>query len=144
MELVVGHTCRLREEKLLSAVVEYRKESDGEQYNAQSSNPLRQTSPEKQSVGQGFDVVEDSGSGGRESRHRFEKGIGDGGNVTAEIERKHSKNGEQQPAYRYDAIAVASVHMSFGSFTPQEHTSTNGYVDENSVDEVQVVAFPVA
>ena len=60
---------------------------NGKDDNPHPANPLRHTSPEKQSMRERLNVIQNAGSGGGEARHSLEKSVGEIGNVTAYIIR---------------------------------------------------------
>ena len=93
----MSHSGSLGRKELYAACGKDRENGNRKKDNPQSTDPLRQASPEKHTVGKGFNIIEYRSSCGSESGHRFEESIGDGINAPAEIKRKHPENGKEYP-----------------------------------------------
>ena len=90
MGTVVRHSRRFSREELHSSRGKDRKNGNREKHNPQTTDPLRQASPEKHTVGKGFNIIENSSSCSGKPGHGFEKGIGYRINASAKIKRKHA------------------------------------------------------
>lgn len=109
MGTIVCHSRRFSREELHSSGGKDRKNGNRKKYNPQTTDPLRQASPEKHTVGKGFNIIENGGSCGGKPGHGFEKSIGYRINASAEIKRKHAeevKNTHERVTTQYPSLRL--------------------------------------
>ena len=73
--VVLGHRRKLHVGEHHLAAPHRRQDHQREHHHAHTANPRRRHAPELQSAGQGFDIVQDRRSGGREARDALEPGV---------------------------------------------------------------------
>ena len=72
--------------------------SENEDDDAHSADPVRKAAPEQAGMAEGLDVRQDTGSGRRESGHRLKKRIGEVGNVARDHQRNRAQDTYDDPA----------------------------------------------
>ena len=78
---------------------------------ANAANPSRGNAPELQSLGQGFNVIEDRGSCGGEARNTLKESIDDGELTTKHQVRYGTEDTSCHPAACDDAKAFLDTHF---------------------------------
>ena len=73
--VVLGHRRKLHVGEHHLAAPHRRQDHQREHHHAHTADPRRRHAPELQSAGQGFDIVQDRRSGGREARDALEPGV---------------------------------------------------------------------
>ena len=97
MQLGLDRTSRLGGKHLDLSSHKRWQQGDGEEHDTQSTYPLRQRTPEKQSMWQHLHIIYNSGSRGRESRHRLKVGIRETMDVSTDQEWERAKETEDNP-----------------------------------------------
>ena len=120
MHLALGYTSGFGGKELYLVDAEDGKNSDGEEHDTQTTQPLGDAAPEEQGVGLAVDIVEDGGSGSGEARHGFEKGIGEAGDVAAQPIGEGAKEGKSYPAEGDGDVAIASRKFSLAILSEDE------------------------
>ena len=78
------------------------------EHYAQASYPLGKRSPKEYAMGQGLNIVDDSGTRRGESRHRLKIGIRETANVAAKHKGQRGKERIHDPHERHHEIGIAT------------------------------------
>ena len=144
MNLVVRHPRSLRREKHLIAHSKDRQYGNRKEHDSQSSNPLREASPEQHAVRKSFNIIQNGGSRSGKPRHGFKKRISHRRDTPTYIKRQHTETCEKQPRERHDAIPVASCHPVFSSSSQQNQSASHGHINQCRVNKINIVFLPIA
>ena len=110
----------LGSEHLDTSAHERGKHGNGEEDDTQSANPLHERPPEQDAMRQCLHIVDDRGTRGGESRHRFEISIGETIHTPVDEEREHAKEREDHPDQRDHHVGIATAQGVLGLATEVE------------------------
>ena len=120
-KFLVTHAGHLSAIELHAAEAEHRQDSDGEDDDSHTSEPLHQRSPEEDRVGHGGHVADDGSAGGGEARHGLKPCVRQFRQRAAEPERKHAEERIDHPDGRHDDVPFAFTDVPLCVTAGKQH-----------------------
>ena len=89
-----------------------------EDHDSQTADEMGRSPPEEKALGDGFDVVQDRGAGGRIAGYALEPGVLDGERTAPQGVGQHPDDERKDPGQADDHVAV--LHRDLGRFLDED------------------------
>ena len=124
MEFPRAKSGAFRGEEFQVAAADVRKHGDGEEDDSHAANPVGETAPKEQALGERVNLGQTRGAGGGETGHGLKNGGCKARRRTAEQEGQRTDEREGDPGERDDEIAIAAAETVLGTATQMAKQKT--------------------